>query len=94
MDGTDLRERVREAHTLRRALPPVSRQQGAPGSDGRTGDDLGAYGKTHGPTIRAAWLAGTYVPPPVRRAELPQPGGGTRNWGIPSVRDRCLEPAL
>jgi RNA-directed DNA polymerase len=59
-----------------------------------TVDDLEAHLKTHGPTIRAALLEGTYVPQPVRRTEIPKPGGGTRTLGIPTVLDRCLEQAL
>jgi hypothetical protein len=54
-----LLERVLEAGNLRRALQQDRRHQGAPGSDGMTVEDLGAYVKTHGPTIRAAWLEGT-----------------------------------
>jgi RNA-directed DNA polymerase len=94
VEGTDLLERVLEAENLRRALHQVRRNQGAPGVDGMTVDDLGAYLKTHWPTIRAALLAGTYVPQPVRRTELPKPGGGTRNLGIPTVLDRFIEQAL
>jgi len=59
VEGTDLLERVLEAGNLRRALQQVRRHQGAPGIDGMTVDDLGAYVKTHWPTLRAAWLAGT-----------------------------------
>ena len=53
VEGTDLLERVLEPQNLRRALPQVRRTQGAPGIDGRTVEDLGAYVKTHGPTTRA-----------------------------------------
>jgi retron-type reverse transcriptase len=94
VEGTDLLERVREPQNLRRALHQVRRNQGAPGIDGMTVDDLGAYLQTHWPTIRAALLAGTYAPQPVRRTEIPKPGGGTRNLGIPTVLDRCIEQAL
>jgi RNA-directed DNA polymerase len=59
-----------------------------------TVDALGACLKTHGPTIRAAWREGTSVPPPVRRTDIPKAGGGTRQLGLPTVRDRCLEPAM
>ena len=88
VEGTDLLERVLEAGNLRRA-----RHQGAPGVDGMTVDDLGAYLKTHWPTLRAALLEGTYVPQPVRRTDIPKAGGGTRKLGIPTVLDRCIEHA-
>ena len=89
-----LLERVLEAGHLRRALHQVRRHQGAPGIDGMTVDDLGAYLKTHWPTIRAALLEGTYAPQPVRRTEIPKPGGGIRKLGIPTVLDRFIEQAL
>jgi len=41
VEGTDLLERGREAGNLRRARPQVRRNQGAPGLEGMTGDDLG-----------------------------------------------------
>jgi RNA-directed DNA polymerase len=94
VEGMDLLERVLEAGNLRRALHQVRRNQGAPGVDGMTVDDLGAYLKTHWPTIRAALLEGTYVPQPVRRTDIPKAGGGTRQLGIPTVLDRFIEQAL
>jgi RNA-directed DNA polymerase len=94
VEGADLLERVLEAGNLRRALHQVRRNQGAPGVDGMTVDDLGAYLKTHWPTIRAALLEGTHVPQPVRRTEIPKAGGGTRKLGIPTVLDRFIEQAL
>jgi Reverse transcriptase (RNA-dependent DNA polymerase)/Group II intron, maturase-specific domain len=92
VERTDLLERVLEPQNLRRALHQVRRHQGAPGGDGRTVDDLRAYLKAHWPTIRAALLAGTSVPQPVRRTEIPKPGGGTRNLGIPLTLEGSVEP--
>ena len=94
VDGTDLRERVLEAGNLRRALQQVRRHQGAPGIDGMTVDDLRGYLRTHWPTIRAALREGIYAPQPVRRTVIPKAGGGSRNLGIPTVRDRFIEQAL
>jgi RNA-directed DNA polymerase len=94
VEGTGLLERMLEPANLRRALRQVRRNQGAPGIDGMTVDDLEAHLQTHWPTIRTALLAGTYRPQPVRRTEIPKPGGGTRNLGIPIVLNRCIEQAL
>ena len=94
VEETDLLERMLEAQNLRRALHQVRRNQGAPGVDGMAVDDLGEDLKTHGPMIRAALVEGTYAPQPVRRTEIPKAGGGTRKLGIPTVLDRCIEPAL
>jgi RNA-directed DNA polymerase len=93
VDGTDLRERVLEPHNLRRARHQVRRHQGAPGSAGMTAADLGEDRPAHGPTSRAAVLAGTYGPQPVRRTALPKPGGGLRHWGMPGVLDRFIAHA-
>jgi RNA-directed DNA polymerase len=94
VEEQNLLERVLEPLNLRCALYQVRRNQGAPGIDGMTVDDLEEHLKTHWPTIRASLLAGTYAPQPVRRAAIPKPGGGTRNLGIPIVLDRFIEQAL
>jgi RNA-directed DNA polymerase len=94
VEEQNLLERVLEPHNLRCALYQVRRNQGAPGIDGMTVDDLEEHLKTHWLTIRASLLAGTYAPQPVRRAAIPKPGGGTRNLGIPIVLDRFIEQAL
>ena len=50
--------------------------------------------KTHWPEIRAALLNGSYRPQPVLRKEIPKPGGGVRELGIPTVLDRLIQQAL
>jgi retron-type reverse transcriptase len=68
----------------------VKANGGSPGVDGMTVEELSGYLQQHGPTLRAALLAGTYRPHPVKRVEIPKPGGGVRQRGIPTVRDRFL----
>jgi RNA-directed DNA polymerase len=94
VEGPDLLERVLEAGNLRRARHQVRRNQGAPGIDGMTVEDLEEHLKMPWPAIRASLWAGTYAPQPVRRAAVPQPGGGTRHLGIPIGLDRFIAPAL
>jgi len=73
----------------------VVRNAGAPGVDGMTVDDLLAYCRAHWARIREQLLSGRYVPQPVRRVDLPKPGGtGRRTLGIPTVLDRFIQQAL
>ena len=72
----------------------VKRNGGAPGIDGMTTQELRDHVRQHWDTIRAKLLAGTYVPSPVRRVEIPKPNGGVRFLGIPTVLDRWIQQML
>jgi group II intron reverse transcriptase/maturase len=72
----------------------VKRNGGAPGIDGMTTQPLRDHIRKHWESIRAKLLAGTYVPSPVRRVELPKPDGGVRLLGIPTVLDRWIQQML
>jgi RNA-directed DNA polymerase len=87
-------ERVVERSNLLRALARVKTNGGSPGIDGMTVEELPEYLRQHWPTLRAALLAGTYRPSPVKRVEIPKPSGGVRKLGIPTVLDRLLQQAL
>ena len=39
-------------------------------------------------------LEGTYQPQPVKRGEIPKPGGGTTKLGVPCVIDRLIQQAV
>ena len=89
-----LMEVVCERENLKKALHRVKANQGSPGIDGMTVDQLPDYLKTHWPTHRDELLRGTYTPSPVRRVEIPKPDGGVRKLGIPTVLDRFIQQAV
>lgn len=92
--GEYLLEQVLDRENLLQALKRVKANGGAPGVDGLTVNELSEHLKEHWPSIRAALYAGTYKPSPVRRVEIPKPGGGERLLGIPTVLDRLIQQAL
>jgi RNA-directed DNA polymerase len=87
-------ERVVERPNLLTALARVKANGGSPGVDGMTVEELPGYLQQHWPEIRTRLLAGSYRPSPVRRVDIPKPGGGVRKLGIPTVLDRFLQQAL
>lgn len=89
-----LLEAVLERANLQRALKQVRQNQGAPGIDGMTVDELPEYLRHHWEEIRAQLVAGRYRPQPVRRVEIPKPDGTQRPLGIPTVLDRFIQQAL
>lgn len=82
-----LMEQVVERANMIKALRRVERNGGAAGVDGMELEALRPYLKEHWPRIKEELLAGTYRPMPVRRVEIPKPGGGVRLLGIPTVLD-------
>jgi RNA-directed DNA polymerase len=77
-----------------RALEVVKRNRGSAGIDGMTTTELENHLQAHWERIRAKLLAGTYVPSPVKRVEIPKPSGGTRTLGIPTVQDRLIQQMM
>jgi RNA-directed DNA polymerase len=85
---------ILERGNMMRAYERVLRNKGAPGVDGMMVGELKPYLKDHWPEIRERLREGRYQPLPVRKVEIPKPGGGKRMLGIPSVRDRLIQQAL
>lgn len=90
----DLLEKVLEGNNLRHAFKRVKQNGGAPGVDGVTVAMLQAHLWERWETVKAELQEGTYRPMPVRRVEIPKPGGGVRLLGIPTVMDRFIQQAL
>jgi group II intron reverse transcriptase/maturase len=90
----NLMDEVVTEENRRLALQAVTRNKGAAGIDRMTTKELESHLQANWEKIRAKLLAGTYVPSPVRRVEIPKPSGGTRMLGIPTVQDRFIQQLL
>lgn len=59
-----------------------------------TVEQLRGHLRAHWEQIKGQLLAGNYRPQPVRKVEIPKPGGGKRMLGIPTVMDRLIQQAM
>jgi RNA-directed DNA polymerase len=89
-----LMEAVLERGNLHAALRQVVRNEGSPGIDGMRVKELPEYLRKEWPQIRRQLLNGKYRPQPVKRVEIPKPGGRIRQLGIPTVLDRFIQQAV
>lgn len=90
-----LMEQVVCRENMLAAYRGVVRNKGAAGVDGMTVQQLWGFCQAHWEGVREQLLSGTYRPQPVRKVEIPKPGGsGMRTLGIPTVLDRMIQQAL
>ncbi len=89
-----LMEAVVERENMKMAWLRVKGNKGAAGVDGMSVDALLPHLREHWPNIKEDLLVGRYEPSPVRKVEIPKPGGGMRQLGIPTVLDRLIQQAL
>lgn len=88
-------EEVLGRENMLAAYHRVVSNKGAPGVDGMTVDELMPMLRERWQAIREELLEQTYEPAPVRKVEIPKPGGkGMRMLGIPTVLDRLIQQAL
>lgn len=92
--SSNLLGKIVDRGNLNAAYKRVKANKGSHGADGMTVEELLPYLKEHGKAIREALLEGSYKPKPVRRVEVPKPGGGVRQLGIPTVLDRMIQQAI
>jgi RNA-directed DNA polymerase len=89
-----LYDKVYREDILKHAYALARANDGAPGVDGQSFQDIESEGL-------AGWMNGlredlrnkTYQPQPVRRAMIEKRGGGERPLGIPTIRDRVVQTA-
>ena len=91
---TGLLEMILSRENMMEALRRVEANKGAKGVDGLTVEHLRAHLVAHWVAIKEELLAGRYEPAPVRGVEIPKPGGGMRQLGIPTVVDRLIQQAM
>jgi len=93
-EGEGMWEEIFSGDNLKAALKRVQNNGGAPGVDGMTVGELPDHLRVHWPSIREKLEAGRYEPSPVKRVEIPKPGKGRRQLGIPTVQDRLIQQAM
>lgn len=89
-----LMEQICEPWNLSRALEKVKANKGSPGIDRMTVEELDEWIVKHGENVKAALLEGAYRPQFVLGIQIPKPGGGMRQLGIPTVVDRVIQQAI
>lgn len=87
-------EQIADPANLALAWTKVRANAGASGVDGQTvtAFEADVTGQLAG-LRRRLLSAERYVPPPVRRVEIPKPDGRVRPLGIPTVADRVVQQA-
>ncbi len=84
-------EEVAREENLKEAFEKVASNDGAPGPDRQTIDEVRKHLGTILPALSHGLLEGTYQPGEIRRVWIPKAGGGgERGLGIPNVIDRIV----
>lgn len=89
-----LMDRVADLSNLSKACRRVVVNRGSPGIDGMRTSELGAWLSSNWKVLQSDLLTGSYTPSAVLGVEIPKPGGGHRQLGIPTVKDRLVQQAI
>ena len=89
-----LYDRIYRKDVLWSAWKTVQRNDGGPGIDQQTVEDVEKYGVIRMvDEIHETLKSKTYVPQPIKRVHIPKGDGKTRPLGIPTVKDRIVQQA-
>jgi group II intron reverse transcriptase/maturase len=86
-------EEVANKENLRIAFERVAWNQGAPGPDRQSIDEVRVHLEELMPELGRQLLSGSYQPGDIRRVWIPK-AGGQRGLGIPNVVDRIVQQAV
>ena len=89
-----LMEQICDPKNLIRAYRRVRANKGKPGVDGMTVQELADWLRNNHAALTASLRDGTYQPQPLRGVQIPKPGGGQRQLGIPVAVDRLVQQAI
>lgn len=89
-----LYDRLLSQESLARAFRKVRANNGKPGVDGQTVDAFAQDLSGEIVVLVRELREKSYRPHPVKRVTIPKDGGGVRELGIPTVRDRVVQQAL
>ena len=88
-------EEILDYRNIQKALQQVMSNKGAGGIDGMETGELPGWLRANWTSWKGSILDGSFCPHPVRKVEIPKPGGGgKRMLGIPCVSDRLLQQAI
>jgi RNA-directed DNA polymerase len=76
------------------AFKKVKANQGAAGVDGQSIAEFEAHLADNLYKLWNRMSSGSYLPPPVRRVDIPKASGGMRPLGIPTVADRVAQEVV
>ncbi len=76
------------------AFKRVRANKGVPGVVGMRAEDVWGHYTLNEARIKEELLEGRYEPQAVLGVEIPKPGGGVRQLGIPTALDRLIQQAL
>lgn len=87
-------EEIADVNNLREAFEEVAKNDGAPGPDRQSIEEVRKHLGKLLPQLSKALKEEEYRPGEVRRVWIPKPGGGQRGLGIPNVVDRLVQQAV
>lgn len=89
-----LMEGIADSLNVTKACQKVVSNGGSSGVDGMKVEDLKEWLGEHLSKLQEELLSGTYQPQAVKGVEIPKPGGGKRQLGIPTVKDRLVQQSI